>query len=737
MASVDTNSFDISYLTGNDTFLDWVNHYNTYSIEKLNNLRIYTGFSGDGINVITGSTGSMQVNLADIIPIGITFSEDVSILGDLTYDWDSVSLGGIKQRVFPQGGYTGISGGFTFGQVVRIGASGGDTEYFLARSDDKDLAEAIGIVSDRVLGSTGPYSVNDTYLEITTHGVVEGDFRNATVDGRGLTYGCVYFLSPGISGGLTNVEPSISGQVSKPILVGITADKAMVLNYRGQYLQGSGTGGTGGIDNNKKIISLDGSGSGLTAGYCIGWSALRDWHVVTSNDAENILVGLCTTTEFELDSNYYAEITTSGFIDDMPGVTEQGKQYVGADGLPSTTMYDDAPSIGFAWADGGGGFQGLVGIDGGGGSMFGGRSVLADGVTYGTAINDNLLINGAFDIWQRSIGVDSVYGSTGSTHFADRWVRVDGTTGSSYGTHSIQRNTFAPNQTEVFGNPKYYATLQNTMSGGTTAEYIHIENRIEDVRTLRNEEATLSFWARAGSGGMTMDIAVTQYSGEPPVPSIVRSSTTYPASFGLGTLWAFYEAVIDVPAFTDTPTDGNYLGVGFRTENITSTYDIAKVKLERGDISTINVDSNETEELNKCKRYYQRTYDIDESTHSITMLDNNTPSISSMDFVITPDKDVYHKFDVPMRETPTLTLYSPSTGYTGDGFNRTANKDLRNTSGTYGWNSMPRIAPAGSSTIGVDYSNSYGVYITVPAGTVVFDNVSVHYVADADLNLNM
>ena len=737
MAAVDDNTTNIPYLTGEDTFLDWVNHYNNYSVEKLNNLKIYSGFSGDGIDVVIGTTGSMHVNLADVITKGVTFSGDVTINGDLTYDWANALLGAVKHRVLPQGGYTAVNAGFTVGQPVRITEVSGDTEYYLARADSKDFAEVVGVISSKGLGSS-PYTVTDTYLEITTQGIVQGDFTNINSSGAGLSAGCVYFLSPGASGELTSIEPSISGQISKPVLMGITSDKGIMLNYRGQYLQGTGTGGTGGIDNNKKIISLGGdAGSGLTAGYCVGWSGRNDyqgWEVLTSSGADlaKKLVGLCTTTEFDLAGNYYAEIITTGFIDNIPGVTESGKQWIGTDGLPTAfDMGSSVPSIGIAWPHPStSGFQGMLGGTDVGGVGAMGHSVLADGVTYGTAINDNLLINGAFDIWQRSIGVDSVYGSTGSTHFADRWVRVDGTTGSTYGTHSIQRKTFATNQTEVFGNPKYYATLQNTMSGGITAEYIHIENRIEDVRTLRNEEATLSFWAKAGSSGMTMGIAVTQYSG-------VTASTTYPTSVGLGTLWSFYEAVIDVPTFTGTPSAGDYLGVGFRTNDITSTYDIAKVKLERGNISTTNADSNETEELNKCKRYYQRTYDLGERTHSITMLDNNTPSISSMNFTITPEKDTYHTFDIPMRTNPSLTLYSPSSGYTGDGFNRTANKDLRNTSGTYGWDNLPRLSPAGGSMIGVDYSNEKGMYITVPSGVVVFDNVSLHYVADSDLNENM
>jgi len=732
MASVDDNSFSIPYLTGNDTFLDWINHYNTHTIEKLNNLQIYSGFSGDGIEVVVGTTGSMQVNLSNDVSGGITF-DDVTINGDLTFDWDTALASAIKHRVFPQGGYTAISTGFTAGQPIRVSATDGDTEYFLSRGDSKDFAEVIGIVSGITLGASAPYTIDNTYMEITTHGIVQGiTFADVTASGNGLSAGFVYFLNPGVSGGITTTEPTIAGEVSKPVLIGITADKAMVLNYRGQYLQGSGTGGTGGIDNNKRILFINNSsgGSGIVAGNIVlndnsanygGWTAMN----ATNYDA-NQIVGLCTTSEFSVGSNYYIEVVNSGFIAEAPlGSAVAGPLYYTTDGALGND--DTGNFFGIAW--GSNPFDCII-APSGSTSRSNSRSFIADGVTYGTAINENLIINGGFDIWQRSVGVDSAYGSTGSTYFADRWVRVDGTTGATYGTHSIQRQAFAANQTEVFGNPKYYATLQNTMTSPIAAEYIHIENRIEDVRTLRNEEATLSFWAKAGSSGVTMDIAVTQYNG-------ATASTTYPSTVALSTLWGEYEVTFDVPNITTIPSGDNYLGVGFRTELLNTTYDLAKVKLERGDVATTNADIDETEELEKCKRYYQRTYKVDERTHSVTMLDINTPNISTMNFTITPDKDTYHTFDMPMRETPSITFYSPSTGYTGDAFNRTANKDLRNTSGTYGWNSVARVAPAGSSTIGADYINADGMYVTVANGTVIFDNVSTHYVADADLNENM
>ena len=49
----------------------------------------------------------------------------------------------------------------------------------------------------------------------------------------GLTFGEVYFLSPDIAGAFTANEPTTNGQISRPILFGLTSTTANVLSYRG------------------------------------------------------------------------------------------------------------------------------------------------------------------------------------------------------------------------------------------------------------------------------------------------------------------------------------------------------------------------------------------------------------------------------------------------------------------------------------------------------------------------
>ena len=762
MANVDDNYYDIPYLTGDDTFLDWVNHYNNYTVEKLNNIRIFNGVSGDGVGLTLGTTadgttwaGVFRVDLNDTITKGITFSDSVTIQGTLNLDGDFV-LGGIKSRYGHSAGLTGISGGFTVGQPIRMSTVGHDASgldygygFTLAQASGTTGAEVYGVVSKVVLGSS-PYTEDNTYFEVTTNGVIQGDFTEANVTGFGLSAGEVYFLSPGVTGGLTTVEPVIAGQVSKPVLMGITSDKGLVLNYRGQYLQGAGTGGTGGIDNNRSIVQIHGTQVNFELGHVVGYEKNTDvepsadsqgWFICTGGTELNWdkAVGICTKANFQIGSDWYIELANSGWVDDFPSESMTGVMYVDKNTGKLTSNYQgvvEEKIFAIVWENGGT-YRGIVLnnlIEPGtevSGTAWAHRSSTTSGATFGSAINPNMMINGGFDVWQRDIGKSSSYGNTGSTYFADRWVRVDGITSGNQGTWNIERQTFSANQTEVYGQPKYYCSIQNDITSGTTLDYVHVENRMEDVRTARNETVSLSFWSKCGVTGSTMDIAVTQWDGS-------TSTTTYPSTVSLGTVWNKYEVAFQVPNITTTPTGKHYLGVGFRTEKLSgTTLDLAKVKLERGLVATNNPWTEENEEHDKCKRFYQRSYNMDESTHTVTMLDADTPSISSVDFTITPEKDYFYKFPEPLRDTPVITFYSPESGYTGDVYNRTAKKDLRNTSGTYGWNGAARIAGVGAITISADYYDKYGIYITIPSGAVIFDNISLHYLADAELDDNM
>lgn len=810
----DDNLYQIPYLQGNDTFYDWVNYHNTLHVNKLNKLKIYDGLSGDGIVFTLGTTasndpqggatagsdliaGSFRCDIAETIARGVTFQGDVSINGTLNYDINSLELPSVTSRVHPVGGYTASRDGFTLGQAVRVEDFGhqnaggtGTPNYYLARADNAPFAEVFGIVSGVTWPmSSGvpspPYTSANTYIEVTTHGKVVGDFSQATTYGAGLSAGCIYFLDAGTSGGITPHEPSVAGYVSKPLIMGITADTGYVLNYRGQLLTGSGTGGTGGIDNNRFMVAHGEAAGIFERGHVVGYKSGRGtagWFVAKQEDDDlNHAVGL-VLDEFILDSTRYMTVVTTGWCGDLPTVNvETGLLYVNrngklenefdADGTPNTIGNPKKP-FAVGWSsngDGTGNVKGAIinqnhlageaavnnlgaprsagdttqGPYGIGNWAF--KSTSVGGTTYGSAINENILINGGFDVWQRGIGTSS-YGATGTTYFADRWVRIDGASGSAAwnasgattGTFNIQRKAFSTNQTEVFGNPTYYTQFQNDFhpQGDAVGSHAIIENRIEDVRTLRNENATLSFWAKSGVAGSTGSIVLNQYDGS-------DTYTHRPSNFTLGTSWAKYEVAFYVPNIETTPSGKHYLGVGFDTTHMNTTFDLAQVKLERGIVATRNASTPQQREddLHNCSRYYQRSYGLDQATISSTML-GSVPDVTAVNFTVSPSRDNHYTFPVVMRADPTITLYSPFSGQTSDGYNQSAGVDLRHTAGTYGWssdgsNTTPRNAPAGTTTITSEYATKNGIYLFVPAGTVIFDEVSVHYVADADLTDNM
>ena len=809
----DDNLYQIPYLQGNDTFYDWVNYHNTLHVNKLNNIKIYNGLSGDGIVFTLGTTasndpvggdtagsdlvaGTFRCDIAETIARGVTFQGDVSINGSLNYDLTSLEFPSITSRVHPVGGYTAARDGFTLGQAVRVDDFGhqheggtGTANYYLARADNANWAEVFGVVSGVTWPSSsgtpqGPYTSANTYVEVTTHGKIRGDWSDATSYSAGLSAGCIYFLDPGTSGGITPHEPTIAGYVNKPLILGITSDTGYVLNYRGQLLTGSGTGGTGGINDNRFIVAHGESEGTFERGHVVGFKTDRGWFVATQSD-ENLdhAVGL-VLDEFILDGTRYMTVLTTGFCGDLPTANtwSKGLLYVNSsgklenefdeDGVPNTIGNPRKP-FAIGWGSGGDGtgiIKGTIinqnhlgGGDANAANAAGGsnrsrnqdgsngnwafKSNTEGGATYGSAINPNILINGGFDVWQRGIGVGG-HGLTGTTYFADRWVRIDGASGSAAynssgattGTFNIERKTFATNQSEVSGNPKYYVEFQNDFwpQGSKVGGHAVIENRIEDVRTLRNQNATLSFWARSGVTGSTGSIVLNQYDG-------TNTYTRKPSNFTLGGLWQKYEVAFKVPDIQTTPSGKHYLGVGFETTHMNTTFELAQVKLERGLVATRNDSSAQQieKDLHDCSRYYQRSYDINQTSISKTMMeDDKTPDVTCINFTLSPAKDHHFRFPVEMRSEPTVTLYSPYSGQTGDGYNQSAGTDLRHTAGTYGWssdgtNSTPRVAPTGATTISAEYITKNGIYIFVPAGSVAFDEVSVHYVADADLTDNM
>ena len=785
---VEDNKFQIDDLTDTTSFFGWASKTNTEIIAKLNRMSVYDGLSGDGINVVVGlsgdttvgsgtshsiSPGDLFVELSGTVAKGMTFNDDVTINGVLNYDF-SQSFSGVPLITVP---VKGATSGLSQGDVVRFAENLQDTN--LGTFNGVTLAKADSATSAEVFGIVNGVSGNDE-VEV----IVSGEFNYPS---GGLDIGCVQFLSASSAGDLSSTEPNIIGQVSKPVAIATAANKGVLYNFRGQQL--TATGGTGASqgDNNSFFItgfsSPDPNGKTVEKGKIVTYNTQLGRFEITNGGSVNSveqIVGIITEDSSTLGSGVVKVVSSGVILNANSLVTNTGPLYVTSNGdltsFPSGGGQGTGAPVAMSMLLGSDRALILNFVTGNGGNIGGGAfasSTLAGGelptgegsripvggffvpaanqarqfsrnsppvllgataATGGAVyVNENELINGAMTVWQRGIGTSSAYTGTGGTYFADRWARVDGSTATSK-TYSIERKTFTDTQTDVEGNPLYYARLNHT---ATPTTGIEIENRVEGVDSFRGENMSFSFYARTnGSSGATCNVFVKQNYGTSGASSI--ETITDLGSIRFESDWAKYITVFGVPELTQSKDNtDSFLSVGIKDLPSGTAIDLAQAKLERGNAATPVEPRNIDEEYSLCARYFQRSYAPDVSTRAVT-LNSDIPDPTSVNFTsINPDSDHYHRFPVRMRGNPDVTIYSPSDGATGTAYNRTARKNLEKTSGSEGFGGVTRIAPAGATTINTPVKTKDGIYFDVLTGFVNYDSISVHYVANADINIDI
>lgn len=224
---------------------------------------------------------------------------------------------------------------------------------------------------------------------------------------------------------------------------------------------------------------------------------------------------------------------------------------------------------------------------------------------------ENYIINGSLDFWQRGTSL----GPSGPARFlADRWL----TFAAAATTVEPSRQSFIDGQTEVPNQPKYFhrTVVNSAPSAGSAAV---LEHRLEDVRTLAEKTATLSFWAKADS---TKQIAVEfvqnfGIGGSAPVVALgVRKVT-------LTNTWQKFEFTVTFPSVLGKTiaSEGSHIRIliffeagsdlNDRTDNLgnqSGTFDIAQIMLNVGSTAAPFKRAGGTVagELALCQRYYEK-----------------------------------------------------------------------------------------------------------------------------------
>jgi len=187
----------------------------------------------------------------------------------------------------------------------------------------------------------------------------------------------------------------------------------------------------------------------------------------------------------------------------------------------------------------------------------------------------NYLINGGFRIWQRGTSF-----TTMDAYGADRWKHGSG------GTATVSRQSFALGQTDVPGEPEFYWRNNTTVAGSATATVLR--QRIEDVRTLAGQTATLSFWAKAGTT-KTFQIVIQQVFGTGGNPSADVIALNQAQS--IGTVWTRYTYTVALPSISGKTLGTNnddYLEILIQETAGFSvfTLDTSQWQLEKGSVPT-------------------------------------------------------------------------------------------------------------------------------------------------------
>jgi hypothetical protein len=349
----------------------------------------------------------------------------------------------------------------------------------------------------------------------------------------------------------------------------------------------------------------------------------------------------------------------------------------------------------------------------------------------------NQLTNGNFDVWQRGTSFTSKV----SSHLADRWC-FNTSRPAAYGgggKKNVTQVAFSKGQTEVPGNPTYYLNLDLTFGTLFAPDFHALENKIEGQTKFVGETVTIDGYVRLNIGtGVTLTPYIKRSIADGTSYTIEEFSTPI---IGTSSNWTYFNVNHLSSGGTHAGATGDgYVAIGFKTNTGTSAtsanWDFSNIRVFSSQGGTLSAapyfeETDPKVELQKCSRYYQRTYDLDVTTGSATMISSQEPDFTPVQFTASPNQERIHlPFDVEMRTTPTVSVYSPESGTITDPYNRSALVDMRLSSGSTGYGGT-RIHTTGSDTLSVT-PNIKGISVLPLSGYVIFDEICLHYVADSE-----
>lgn len=325
------------------------------------------------------------------------------------------------------------------------------------------------------------------------------------------------------------------------------------------------------------------------------------------------------------------------------------------------------------------------------------------GIQAGDLTGRNAVINGNFDIWQRETSINNI---ASSAFCADRWTLVrNGTIG---GVDFSQSADPAPS-----GRRSAYAHLATVGTAATTVDpgdSVVIAHRIEGYNANRfglgdagATNITISFWVKSSATGTycfslaneaanrsyvaeyTIDSADTWEKKEITIAGDASGTWNKTNGIGLNCRWALAVGS-DFQGTAGTWESANDYGSASQENwmyTLNNTFYLSQVQIEVGDTATEFEHRPIGIELVLCQRYFCKSYDFTVNPATVDGDGCFTWRASASD----ASGSVTVAYPVTMRATPTILVYSPTTGTSFEVRNDGAAADITGASTNVGTNS--------------------------------------------------
>lgn len=292
----------------------------------------------------------------------------------------------------------------------------------------------------------------------------------------------------------------------------------------------------------------------------------------------------------------------------------------------------------------------------------------------GSSINDNLIINPSFRIWQRATSF-----TTASGYTSDRWeftdvgagvVTVSRSTGGPTGTqYAWEANVTTADASIAAGDlytvnqPIEGSNIHETRIGTASAESVTITFDVYSAVTgthcisLRNSAANRSYVAE-----YTVNSANTWETKSITIALDTTGTWLYDIGIGLNVTWCLAGG----STFQTTAgswTAGNFVCSSNQVNvmgTLANKFRLSDVKVEIGIQSTLFRSLLIEQEIEACQRYYEKSYNLSVAPGSVSV-----PGIHGGRQSGTGNYVGVQAFSTRKRTTPSMTGYRSDTGASG------------------------------------------------------------------------